>query len=140
MPTIPDDFAVILDNCKKLDLLDIESDLASFNPKIHVVDESEHRYGEPGTLILIALAGNFVLPPLLLWLAKHRQGFKISEQKETTLPGGETVKSSLKISVTGSALPSSEQLRELSKFPGVDPVKIAAAYGIHLPGSEESSR
>ena len=137
-PTIAYDFAVILDNCEKLDLLDIERDLASFNPVIHVVDESEHRYGEPGTLLLIALAGNLMLPPLLLWLANHKKGFKVSQQKEVTLPDGTKVKSSLKISVTESAPPSSEQLRELSKFPGVDPAKIAAAYKVDQTSGEGS--
>lgn len=137
--TIADDFAVILESCEKLDLLDIESDLAEFNPKIHVVDESEHRYGEPGTLILIAIVGNLVLPPLLLWLANHKKGFKVSEQKEVTLPDGTRMKSSLTISVTESGPPSSEQLRELSKFPGVDPAKIAAAYNADQASSDESS-
>lgn len=134
---VHEEFAVILENCDKLDLLDIEADLAGFNPKLHVLDENEHRYGEPGTLILIAV-GSLVLPPLLLWLANHRKGFKLSEQKEITLPDGTIVKSSLKISVTESMAPSAEQIRALSKFPGVDASKIAAAYGDYLAPTDQT--
>lgn len=134
---VHEEFAVILENCDKLDLLDIEADLAGFNPKLHVLDESEHRYGEPATLILIAV-GSLVLPPLLLWLANHKKGFKLSEQKEITLPDGTKVKSSLKVSVTESMAPSAEEIRALSKFPGVDPSKIAAAYGDYLAPTDQT--
>src|SRR5215510_8284890 len=130
---VPDQSTLVLENCEKLDLLEIERDLNSFHPTVQVVDESEHRYGEPGTLILIV--GSLALPPLLLWLANHKKGFKLREDKETTLPGGGKVKSCLKISVTESSPPTSEQLRELSKF-GVDPAKIASAYGMKLPSAD----
>lgn len=124
--TMADDFAIVLDNWEKLDLLDIEKILV--NPKLHVIDESEYRYGEPGTLILIALAGSLALPPILLWLANHKKGIKVREQKEVTLPDGTKVKSSLHISVTESAPPSPNQLRELAKLGGIDPTQILAEF------------
>jgi hypothetical protein len=156
-PTLPittaADFAVILDNCEKLNLLEIEGDITGFNPTLHVVDESEHRYGEPGTLILVALAGGPALPFVLLWLANHAKGFTLSEDAEVTLSYGTTLKSSLRVIATESVPQSFEQLRELSKFLGVDPDKIAAAYRLnprrrpapfirslcpHAPGSIQS--
>jgi hypothetical protein len=133
------DFTVMLDGCDKLDLMDVESELAGLNPTLHVLDESEHRYGEPGTLALIALAGSLALPPLMRWLANHRKGFKVTEQREMTLPDGTKVITLVKVSVTESAPPSPEQLRELAKFPGIDVARIARAFGVHLPGKDESS-
>jgi hypothetical protein len=137
LPTTDADFAVILDNCEKLDLLEIEGDIAGFNPTLHVVDESEHRYGEPGTLVLVALAGGPALPHVLLWLANHAKGFKLSEEAEVTLSDGTTLKSSLRVIATKSVPRSVEQLRELSKFPGVDPDKIAAAYRLNPLGADQ---
>jgi hypothetical protein len=101
--------------------------------------ESEYRYGEPGTVILVALAGGLALPTLLLWLATHTKGFKLSKEVEVTLSDGTMLKSSLKVVVTGSTPPSDEQLRELSKFPGVDPDKIATAYRLSQPGHHQPS-
>jgi hypothetical protein len=135
-----DEFAIVVDNCGKLDLLEIERELSRFNPKLHVIDQNEQRYGEPGTILLVALIGSLALPPLLLWLAKHKKGFKISEKEKRTLPDGTEVESSRTISVIDSAPPSAQQLRELWRFPGVDPAEIAKAYNIDLTGSGKSDK
>jgi hypothetical protein len=133
----PEDFAIILDNCDKLDLLDIEDELEAFNLTLQVVDESEHRYGEPGAVILVVVAGSVALSPLLLWLANHAKGFRLTEQ-DVTLPGGREMTSSLKVVVTDFGPPTSDELRKLSKFPGTDPAKIAAAYAANQAGNEHA--
>jgi hypothetical protein len=73
-----------------------------------------------------------------LWLANTKKGFKVQEQKETTLPDGTRVKSSLKISMTESAPPSAEQLGELAKLGGIDPTKILEKFVANASDSGES--
>ena len=128
------EFALVVENLGKVDLLDLESSLPGIESRLHIVDESEHRYGEPGTILAIMALGAIALPPVLLWLARHRQGITVSEESTTTLPGGTTVQKVVRISVTRSGPPSAEQLAELRKFPGVDPSQLAKAFGIALGG------
>lgn len=129
-----DDFALIVENLGKVDLLDMEATVADAKPTLHVIDEREGRYGEPGTIIVIMLVGSLALPPVLLWLARHRKGFKYTEQNEVTLPNGTKVKSLVKVSATESGPPSPAVLQQLRKFPGVDPTKLSEAYAQSTSG------
>lgn len=131
-----EEFVLLLENFDKLELLEIESAVAEADPQLHVVDEDEQRFGEPGTLMMIALVGTVALPPVLVWLASHRYGFRIEEKHELTLPDGSKAKSSVKISLSKSAPPSAEQLSALSKFRGVDPAKFEASYRSDKPKGE----
>jgi hypothetical protein len=137
MSTTETDFAIILDNCDKLDLLDIEEELAAFGPTLQVVDESEHRYGEPGAVILV-VEGVPALLPLLLSLANHAKGFSLTEEC-LTLPDGREMKSSLKVVATDFGPPSSEELLKLSRFPSVEPAKIANAYGANRANNHQEN-
>jgi hypothetical protein len=135
MSTSEHGFVIILDNCDKLDLLDIEEELAAFSPALQVVDESEHHYGEPGAVILV-LEGAPALSPLLFSLANHAKGFSLTEESLTP-PDGRERKLSLKVVATDFGPPSPDELRKLSKFPDIDATKIAEAYRAdHAPSRQ----
>jgi hypothetical protein len=110
------DFALVVQGLDKVDLLDLESQVSKENLKLQVTDEDEQRYGEPGTLIAIAVLGNIVLPPLLVWLANHRRKFEVVEQEVQELPDGTKVTRILTVKATESGPPSPETLKVLSKF------------------------
>jgi hypothetical protein len=110
------DFAIIVQGLDKTDLLDLEGKVSKENLKLLVTDDDEKRYGEPGTLIAIAVLGSVVLPPLLVWLANHRRKFVIVEQEVHELPDGTKVARTLTMKVTESGPPTPETLEKLSKF------------------------
>jgi hypothetical protein len=115
-----EEFALIVENLEKVELLDLETTLAPAKPTLYVLNESERRYGEPGTIMIIMLAGSLALPAVLLWLARHRKGFDYSEKKNVTLPDGTEVTSLVKLRATESGPPSPAAIQQLKGLLDVD--------------------
>src|SRR5262245_34264714 len=120
-----ENYALEIQQLEKMDLLELEDELSDIKFDLHVVDENEQQYGEPGTVIGIALAGALALPPLLLWLARHRRKFEIIEQESSELPGGVKVTRRIVVRVNESGSPSPEVLEQVRKLPVMDPTKLS---------------
>ena len=116
----PGNVAVQVEGLGKIDLLELETSLPSSAVKLHALDASEHAYGEPGTILAIVAAGSVLLPPLLLWLAKHRWGFTLVEDETVTLPDGTKVERRVRVTVRKSAPPTAEEIHALRKLSSVD--------------------
>lgn len=114
-----DNYSVIIEGLDKVEYLALEDELTQTNLDLRVIDEDEQKYGEPGTIIAIAAIGTLVLPPLLVWLARHRRKFTVTEQEERELQDGTRITRTLTITATESGPPSAETLEKLAKFQNV---------------------
>lgn len=111
-----DDYAVIVQGLDKLDFLELEREITPTTLELKVVDEDEQKYGEPATIIAIAVIGNLVLPPLLAWLARHRRGITVTQNEDVELPDGTKLRRALTVTATESGPPSPETLDALAKM------------------------
>lgn len=113
---VSDNYAVIVGGLDKVDLLALESEVTETKLELRVLDEDEHKYGEPGTIIAIAAIGSVALPLILVWLARKKIRIDVTMQKEVELPDGTKVKQALTVTASGSGPPSPETLEKLAKF------------------------
>ncbi len=123
------EYSVIVQGLDKVDLLALERELPEASLDLNVIGDDEHRYGEPGTIIAIALIGNLVLPVVLVWLTRYRRSFEIKEEEHVQLPNGGKSTRTLTVIAKESGPPSPETLEKLAKFKGVSLEQLKQLLG-----------
>lgn len=126
---VSDNYAVIVGGLDKVDLLALESEVTETKLELRVLDEDEHKYGEPGTIIAIAAIGSVALPLILVWLARKEIRIEVTMQEEVELSDGTKVKRALTVTASGSGPPSPETLEKLAKFQGVPLNQLQDLFG-----------